>query len=68
MIQWARWLSWLKLQIFCFSPPGASHTPNTATREELRVALLEAATAGSLRDAAASSNEERGAPYGMKAS
>ncbi|SCO84237.1 uncharacterized protein FRV6_08364 [Fusarium oxysporum] len=50
---WARWLSWLKLHIFCFSPPGASHIPKTASREELSVALLEAAAAGSLRDAAA---------------
>ncbi|EGU88873.1 hypothetical protein FOXB_00617 [Fusarium oxysporum f. sp. conglutinans Fo5176] len=53
LIHWARWFSWLKLHIFCFSPPGASHIPKTASREELSVALLEAAAAGSLRDAAA---------------
>ncbi|KAK2678872.1 Ankyrin repeat [Fusarium oxysporum f. sp. vasinfectum] len=50
---WPRWLSWLRLQIFYLRPPGASHIPKTASREELSVALLEAAAAGSLRDAAA---------------
>ncbi|VTT73253.1 unnamed protein product [Fusarium fujikuroi] len=50
---WPRWLSWDKLQAFCFRPPGASHIPKSASREELSVALLEAATVGSLRDATA---------------
>ncbi|KAF5717297.1 Mg2+ transporter like zinc transport [Fusarium globosum] len=50
---WPRWLLWDKLQAFCFRPPGASHIPQYASREELGVALLEAATVGSLRDATA---------------
>ncbi|CZR48694.1 uncharacterized protein FPRO_03984 [Fusarium proliferatum ET1] len=49
----ARWLSWLGTQMFSSDPPGASHIPKSASREELSVALLEAATVGSLRDAAA---------------
>ncbi|KAF5691023.1 ankyrin repeat domain-containing protein [Fusarium denticulatum] len=53
LIHWTRWFSWAKLQIFCFRPPGASHTPKSASREELSVALLKAAAAGSLRNATA---------------
>ncbi|KAF5545890.1 Pfs NACHT ankyrin domain-containing protein [Fusarium phyllophilum] len=52
-IQWAGWFSGFKPKVFCFRPPGASHIPKSASREELSVALLEAAASGSLRDAAA---------------
>ncbi|KAF5608302.1 Pfs NACHT and ankyrin domain protein [Fusarium subglutinans] len=40
-------------QAFSFRLPGASHIPKTATREELSVALIEAAATGSLRNAKA---------------
>ncbi|KAF4989203.1 hypothetical protein FGRMN_9260 [Fusarium graminum] len=50
---YSRWFSWSSLQIFINGPPGASHIPMTASRQELSEALLEAATTGSLRDTAA---------------